>query len=90
MRYLYRNLKSFGEKKVKNLIFQDEVIESFTEADPKGAFDQEWDGQGRLVLPGFIECHTHLVHGGARGFEMEMKFQGESYQAIAAQGGGIL
>lgn len=52
--------------------------------------DQEIDLGGRLVLPGFVECHTHTVFGGSRGFEMEMKFQGQSYQEISKKGGGIL
>src|SRR5690606_23810941 len=42
------------------------------------------------VLPGFIECHTHMVFGGNRGNEFEMKFQGRSYQEIAEAGGGIV
>lgn len=42
------------------------------------------------VLPGFIECHTHLIHGGDRAAEFEMRNQGVSYQEIAKRGGGIL
>lgn len=45
---------------------------------------------GKTVMPGFIDCHTHLVHAGNRGHEFEMKFQGNSYQEIAARGGGIV
>ena len=43
----------------------------------------------RLVIPGLIDCHTHLCFGGWRGDEFEMRLQGHSYQAIAAAGGGI-
>ena len=46
--------------------------------------------KGKTVLPGFIDCHTHLVHAGNRGHEFEMKFQGKSYQEIAESGGGIV
>jgi len=43
----------------------------------------------RLVIPGLIDCHTHLCFGGWRGDEFEMRLQGRSYQDIAAAGGGI-
>ncbi len=45
---------------------------------------------GRLVTPGLIDCHTHLVHGGERSNEFEMRLAGASYQAIARAGGGIV
>lgn len=45
---------------------------------------------GRLVTPAFIDCHTHIVHGGHRAGEFEMRLQGRSYAEIAAAGGGIL
>ncbi|MEH0886044.1 imidazolonepropionase [Enterobacter sp. UNJFSC 003] len=44
---------------------------------------------GRLVTPGLIDCHTHLVFGGNRAAEWEQRLKGVSYQAISAQGGGI-
>jgi imidazolonepropionase len=46
--------------------------------------------KGKTVLPGFVECHTHMVYGGNRGNDFEMKFQGATYQDIAAAGGGIV
>ena len=48
------------------------------------------DLQGRLVTPGLIDCHTHIVHGGDRSAEMERRLAGESYENIARAGGGIL
>jgi imidazolonepropionase len=45
---------------------------------------------GALVTPGLIDCHTHLVFAGDRAREFEMRLQGESYEAIAKAGGGIL
>lgn len=51
---------------------------------------KELDMKGRTVLPGFVECHTHLVFAGDRAAEFEMRNQGVSYQEIAAKGGGIL
>ncbi|WP_025898904.1 imidazolonepropionase [Sneathiella glossodoripedis] len=48
------------------------------------------DLEGRLVTPTFIDCHTHLVHGGNRAREFEMRLQGASYEDIARAGGGII
>ncbi len=45
---------------------------------------------GRLLTPAFIDCHTHLVHGGDRAREFELRLQGVSYAEIARSGGGIL
>ncbi|GAA4364890.1 imidazolonepropionase [Hymenobacter saemangeumensis] len=48
------------------------------------------DATGRVVMPGLVECHTHLVFGGNRAHEFERKLRGESYLDILASGGGIL
>lgn len=72
------------------MIVEKGLVKSVTSDIPKGHYDQEIDLQGHLVLPGFVECHTHTVFAGSRGFEMEMKFQGEPYLEIAKKGGGIL
>jgi imidazolonepropionase len=48
------------------------------------------DAAGGWVTPGLIDCHTHLVFGGDRANEFEMRLQGASYQDIARAGGGIL
>jgi imidazolonepropionase len=45
---------------------------------------------GRLVTPGLIDCHTHLVHAGNRAREFEMRLNGASYEEVARAGGGIL
>lgn len=48
------------------------------------------DAAGRMVLPAFCDCHTHLVYAGSREIEFIDKIRGLSYQEIAARGGGIL
>ncbi|MXX16688.1 MAG: imidazolonepropionase, partial [Gammaproteobacteria bacterium] len=48
------------------------------------------DCGGRLLTPGLIDCHTHLVYGGNRAGEFERRLQGEDYGEIARQGGGIM
>jgi imidazolonepropionase len=47
------------------------------------------DCERRLVIPGLIDCHTHLCFGGWRADEFESRLRGASYQEIAAAGGGI-
>lgn len=46
-------------------------------------------GEGRLLTPALIDCHTHLVFGGNRAREFEMRLEGASYEEIARAGGGI-
>lgn len=47
------------------------------------------DCQNQWILPGFVDCHTHLVWAGSRAHEFEMRLSGKSYEEIAAGGGGI-
>ncbi|MBW8830958.1 MAG: imidazolonepropionase [Burkholderiales bacterium] len=49
----------------------------------------ECDGQGALLTPGLVDCHTHLVYAGDRAREFELRLQGASYEEIARAGGGI-
>ncbi|MCM2563374.1 imidazolonepropionase [Lutimaribacter sp. EGI FJ00015] len=48
------------------------------------------DLAGRVVTPGLIDCHTHIVHGGNRAREFEMRLNGASYEEVARAGGGIV
>ena len=54
----------------------------------KGA--QEIDASGRVVMPGFVDSHTHLIFGRPRLVDYEMRLAGATYKEIAAAGGGIL
>ena len=47
------------------------------------------DAEHKLVMPGFVDCHTHLVFGGSREYELSMKLAGASYIEILKAGGGI-
>lgn len=48
------------------------------------------DAGGQLLTPALIDCHTHIVHGGNRAKEFEMRLQGASYEEVARAGGGIV
>lgn len=76
------------------LVMEDGVIVWLGEA---SALPESWqhldhrvDGNGGLLSPGLIDCHTHLVWGGSRAEEFKQRLHGASYADIAAAGGGIL
>lgn len=48
------------------------------------------DCENRLITPGLIDCHTHLVHAGNRAHEFELRLEGASYEEVAKAGGGIV
>ncbi|MDW3183137.1 imidazolonepropionase [Roseobacter sp.] len=51
---------------------------------------EPYDAGGRLVTPALIDCHTHVVFGGNRASEFELRLKGASYEEIAQAGGGIV
>lgn len=56
----------------------------------EGRKAQKLELDGRVVLPGFVDAHTHLIHAASRAEEYELKIRGASYEEIARKGGGIL
>jgi imidazolonepropionase len=65
-------------------------------AGPASGLPTGWDAgeridcEGRWITPGLIDCHTHLVFGGDRAHEFELRLKGASYEEIARAGGGIV
>jgi imidazolonepropionase len=57
---------------------------------PHSAFRISIDATGCVVMPGFVDCHTHLVFAGDRASEFEMRLGGKSYKEILEAGGGIM
>src|SRR5262249_50097799 len=71
------------------------IVFAGTESDYRARFagrpaDVTLDATGRTIVPGFVDAHTHPVWAGDRGAEIGRRLSGESYAAIAAEGGGIL
>lgn len=59
------------------------------EPDYQGRIDEDLDARGATAVPGFVDTHTHLPFAGYRESEFNRRLQGESYEDIAASGGGI-
>ncbi|MDY4011741.1 MAG: imidazolonepropionase [Fusobacterium gastrosuis] len=75
------------------VIEKDKIVAVGTGEVPKKYFNPQVemvDLSGKLVTPGLIDSHTHLVHGGSRENEFAMKIEGVPYLEILAKGGGIL
>ena len=77
------------------LLIRDGVIaavgtRSEIESLPESRSAEKIDVGGRVVLPGFVDSHTHLIHAASRAEEHELKIAGASYEEIARKGGGIL
>ncbi len=75
------------------IVVRDGRIEWFgAEADMPAEFAEavSHDLEGRIVTPGLVDCHTHLVYAGNRAEEFAMRLEGVSYEDIAKRGGGIV
>ena len=89
------SLSNLGIIKDGALLVRDGVIEDIgtraeMEALPEARSAEKLDVGGRVVLPGFVDSHTHLIHAASRVEEYELKIEGASYEEIARKGGGIL
>lgn len=70
------------------LIDRDKIVKIGKNLEEEGA--EVIDVTGKVIMPGFVDPHTHLVWAGSREHELEWKLQGRTYQEILANGGGIL
>ncbi len=72
------------------LIEGDRIVEVGETRELKDSTEREIDASGHVVMPGFVDPHTHLIFSGTRENELYMKLQGKSYLDILKMGGGIL
>ncbi len=74
------------------LVRDETIVATGTTAELRAAYPDEpaLDARGKVVLPGFVDPHTHLVWAGDRAAEFEMRLQGKTYMEIMAAGGGIV
>ena len=79
-----------GAMLIRNGVIVSVGAQSEIEALPEARSAEKLDVGGRVVLPGFIDSHTHLIHAASRAEEYELKIAGTSYEEIARKGGGIL
>jgi imidazolonepropionase len=90
-----KSLSNLGIIQDGALLVRDGVIEDIgtraeMESLPEARSAEKLDVGGRVVLPGFVDSHTHLIHAASRAEEYELKIEGASYEEIARNGGGIL
>lgn len=94
--YSHRGAEQGKNLKLENasILIQDGIIQDIQSADKLAAHprfvDKVIDAEGKLVTPGLVDGHTHLVFGGYRHNEIPMKLKGASYLDILKAGGGIL
>ncbi len=72
------------------VLLEDGVIAAVGTGTPEAVADVSLDAGGRLVTPGLVDAHTHLIFGGWRQNELGLKLHGATYLEILARGGGIL
>jgi imidazolonepropionase len=74
------------------LVHGEDIIATGPSNDLRAAYPDEplLDAGGKVVMPGFVDPHTHAIWAGNRAIEFEMRLQGKTYMEILADGGGIL
>ncbi|MCX8057711.1 MAG: imidazolonepropionase [Ignavibacteria bacterium] len=85
-------LNNLGLLEDSSIIIEDEKISEITSSKSfdKSDFDLVIDCRGKVILPGLIDSHTHLIFDGSRADEFELRLAGKSYEEIAQLGGGIV
>ena len=83
------NSQPYGLLDHHAIVVRDGLIHAVVPEKTLGAAAGQVDLGGRLVTPGLIDCHTHLIFAGSRAREWEQRLNGVSYQSISAGGGGI-
>tara|TARA_R110000751_G_scaffold35564_2_gene87401 strand:- start:38002 stop:39165 length:1164 start_codon:yes stop_codon:yes gene_type:complete len=87
---MQKNGTPYGELTQSSVAIKNgEVLAIFDPSQENYQGNESFDGENKWLLPGFIDCHTHLVYGGNRANEFEQRLQGKTYTEIAQQGGGI-
>ena len=89
------SLSNLGAIRDGALLVRDGVIEAVGTRAKVGALPEAREAEkldvgGRVVLPGFVDSHTHLIHAASRAEEYELKIAGATYEEIPRKGGGIL
>lgn len=85
------DVRDLGRKHQAWLAIEGGKVLSSGEGEPPSLF-MDWhkiDAEGQLILPGLVDAHTHPIFGGNRSEEFARRIDGETYQTIAAAGGGI-
>lgn len=84
-------LSDIGLLKGYSILIEDEFIKDIIPTRSISSIDADEiiDADGKIVLPGFVDCHTHSVFAGSRSNEFSSRLKGITYEEIAASGGGI-
>ena len=88
-----RQLGNLGIIENGAVLIEDGIIAAVGPSDEmRGIYaeDEHLDAKGRVVMPGFVDPHTHLIWAGDRAAEFEMRLQGKTYLEIMEAGGGIV
>ncbi len=73
------------------VVLEKDTITRVFEGDaPSGAYDDTFDAHGRVLMPGFVDAHTHACWAGDRLDEFDMKLRGATYLELLEAGGGIM
>lgn len=88
----YKRGKDLGEISLlenHSIIVENDIIKDFIPSSVINGQYEKIDVSGKVILPGFVECHTHTAFAGSRANEFRMKIEGATYEEIAYSGGGI-